>query len=110
MTDIQNIRIPNLPIGPLVDDKGMPTSEELAFRQALITSLQQNFGNEGLIAPSQNAANATTIQNNQVINQATGVAEKTLVPGTLLYDTTTNTLLVSILVAGVPTFKTVVVI
>ena len=37
------IRIPNLPIGQIVDENGNATDDELSFRHALITSLQNNF-------------------------------------------------------------------
>lgn len=110
----QQIRVPNLPLGAMVDKEGVATAGETMFRQALIRSLQQNFGNEGLVAPSQQNTTApnnavTVIQNNQIVNQASGQLEYTLVPGTLLYDSTNNHLLVAILVGGVPTFKIVTV-
>jgi hypothetical protein len=56
------VRIPNLPLGPLVDKDGKATPEEMTFRQGLLTLLQTIAGNEGLVAPSQNAANVTLIQ------------------------------------------------
>ncbi len=71
------IRIPNLPNGQIVDENGNATDDELTFRHALITSLQKNFGNEGLVMPvlsddpvgTPNAQTAlqklATIQNNQ---------------------------------------------
>ena len=99
------IRIPNLPQGKLVDEQGNPTDDELTFRQRLITSLQDNFGNEGVVAPSQSTADITTIQNHQLPNGA-----YTCQGGTLIYDLTTNELKVAILVAGVPTFRVVQVI
>ncbi len=108
----QQIRVPNLPIGPMVDDKGLPVPTEIAFRQALITSLQQNFGNEGLVAPSQTNVNALdnviTIQNNTIITTEDGLPQYTCQGGTLLYDSTNNNLLVCILASdGTPTFKIV---
>lgn len=108
----QQIRVPNLPLGPMVDEKGNPAASEMTFRQALISGLQQNFGNEGLVAPSQQNTTApndavTVIQNNQVVNPATGLLEYTLKPGTFLYDSTNNNMLVAILVGDVPTFKIV---
>lgn len=110
----QQIRVPNLPVGQMVDEQGMPVPAEIAFRQTLITSLQQNFGNEGLVAPSQQNTTAPNnavqvIQNNTIINNESGQPVYTLQPGTLLYDSTNNNLLVAILVAGVPTFKVVTV-
>ncbi len=109
------IRVPNLPSGRIVDDNGAPTDDELTFRQGLITSLQQNFGNEGLVAPSQpNAAapndNITQIQNARIPDPITGLPNQySCAPGTIIYNTTNDTLMVAILVAGVPTFKTVTV-
>lgn len=108
----QQIRVPNLPVGPMVDQDGMPSSSEMMFRQLLNRSLQQNFGNEGLVVPSQPNSVApnnavSIIQNNQVANPVTGALSYSLVPGTLLYDSTNNNLLVAILVGDVPTFKIV---
>jgi len=110
----QQIRVPNLPLGPMVDDKGIPVAAEITFRQALITSLQQNFGNEGLVVPSQQNTTAPnnavlTIQNNTIIENESDVPVYTCQPGTLLYDSTNNNLLVAILVGGVRVFKTVTV-
>jgi hypothetical protein len=116
----QQIRVPNLPLGPMVDDKGAPVPAEITFRQALITSLQQNFGNEGLVAPSQTNVNPvtpgdppnaiTTIQNNTLIINESDVPVYTCQGGTLLYDSTNNNLLVCILASdGTPTFKVVTV-
>jgi len=76
----QPIRIPNLPMGKLVDENGHPTDNELTFRQALITSLQNYMGNEGLVSPTQNDADKTTIQDN-VDSQGTYTCEL----GTILY-------------------------
>lgn len=58
------IRIPNLPMGPLVDKDGRPTDEEQTFRQALITLLQTFMGDEGLVMPTQDPTSVTQIQNN----------------------------------------------
>lgn len=100
------IRIPNLNVGKIVDEKGMATLEEIAFRQTLITSLQQNAGNEGLVMPSQSAANILVIQNNTLPAPS---GEYTCQAGTFVYNTTNDTVMVAILVAGVPVFKTVTV-
>ncbi len=109
----QQIRVPNLPLGAMVDKEGVATASEIVFRQTLIRSLQQNFGNEGLVAPSQQNTTApnnavAVIQNNQVVNQATGELQYTCQGGTLVYDSTNNNLLVCILASdGTPTFKIV---
>ena len=113
----QQIRVPNAPIEQLTDEKGYPTPSTQTFLYTLITSLQQNFGDEGLVAPSQ-AQDATTtpasdyisqIQNNTVID-AQGNQVYTLQPGTFLYDSTNDRILVSILVGGVPLFREIPVI
>lgn len=108
------IRVPNLPTGPLIDDKGNATDDELTFRQALITGLQNNFGPEGLVAPTQSNAAAPNnfirqIQNNQIPNPVTGVVDQyTCGFGRFLYDSTNNRILVSIDGgAGVPAFMEV---
>lgn len=109
----QEVRIPNLPTGRLVDDKGIATDDESTFRRILITSLQNNFGNEGLVAPSQINAAAPNdyikqIQNNTVLNPSTGVQDYTCGFGRFLYDSTNNRILVSIDVGGgVPGFAEV---
>ncbi len=101
-----NVRIPNLPMGRIVDENGMPTDDELLFRQSLLTLLQNTLGTEGLVAPSQTAANIVVIAGNQVTTQgANPPTNYTMAPGTILYDTTNNQLVVSILVGGVPTIK-----
>lgn len=59
------MNIPNLPVAPIVDKDGNATDVELTFRQNLITALQQGAGQEGLVIPTVNPAELTTIQNNQ---------------------------------------------
>lgn len=96
------MNIPNLPVSPLVDKDGNPSDVETNFRQDLITALQNGLGPEGLVPPSQPTANITTIAANQLPN-----GQYTAQGGTLIYDSTTNTLKAIVLVAGVPTVKTV---
>ena len=91
--NIQNapIRIPNLPTGAIVDANGMPTTEELAFRQALLNLLETYAGAEGLVAPSQSATNRTAIQNHtQEIPGATPSTVYTCAFGTMLYTPSTT--------------------
>ena len=83
----QNIRVPTLPMGEMVTKDGTPTDDELLFRTQLITSLQQNFGNEGLVIPVQGNGvvlgvddYVTQIQNHQNIK-----GEYTCALGTMLY-------------------------
>lgn len=112
-----HIRIPNLPTGRIVDENGNTSDEEQTFRQTLITSLQDNFGNEGCVVPSQTSANITKIQDHTIIDQATGLTVYTCQFGTLIfnnepYDAITNPQGNSLLVAvddgtGKPIFKIV---
>lgn len=102
------VRIPNLPLGQMVDENGNATPSELTFRQTLLTNLQKNFGDEGCVIPIQTTANITTIQNNQAINNETGVLGYTCGYGRFIYNSDTNTIMVSVDNGlGVPVFKTV---
>ena len=108
------IRVPNLPTGAVVDESGMATDDELVFRQNLISSLQQNFGNEGVIVPTQtNAASPNDfikqIQDNRIPDPVTGLPNQyTCGFGRFLYDATNNRILVSIDGGGgVPAFMEV---
>ncbi len=103
------IRIPNLPTGRIVDESGMPTSDEIFFRQALLSLLQNVLSDEGLVMPSQTAADIIIIQDNVVTNPGVVGTEYTCAPGTFIYNSTNDTVQVSVLVAGVPNFKTVTV-
>ena len=93
--------IPDLPVSPMVEKDGYATSPEYQFRQNLVQALQSVTSDEGLVPPSQNSANITIIQNGK---NPQGLF--TCQGGTLIYNTDTNQLQVCILVAGVPTFKT----
>jgi len=105
MVDV--IRVPNLPTGPIVREDGFATDDELTFRQSLITSLQDNFGSEGLVAPSQSTSDITIIQDNRERDPVDPLVAGpyTCAAGTIIYDSDTDELKVAILVAGVPTFK-----
>ncbi len=110
-TRIPVLRVPNLPQGKMVDTNGMPTDDELSFRQTLITLLQSLFGEQGLVAPGQTAANVTRIQNNVTKNQgAVPVDQHTCAFGTILYESDTGLVKIAIedpLGSGIPVFKTV---
>ena len=95
------IRVPNLPFGQIVDDKGVPTDDELTFRQALIGNLQRLFGNEGVVLPSLTTAQITEIENNQSANGFTCAY------GTLVYDSTVNQVKVAINIGNQPVFKVI---
>lgn len=103
------IRIPNLPTGEIVKEDRTATDDELTFRQGLITSLQQNFGDEGLIAPTQDATNIAIIQNNRIPDPVTNApGQYSCGFGRFIYDSTNNRILVSIDGGGaVPAFMEV---
>lgn len=85
------IRIPTLPVGKIVDENGNPTDDEIQFRQALITLLQNVLGEEGLIMPSQNSASVTLIQNNtQEVPGASDSPVYTCQFGTMIYRPSTT--------------------
>lgn len=98
MTDV--IRIPNLPMGHIVDETGLPTDDELTFRQVLITNLQRLFGNEGCVLPSLTTSEITSIENN-VNSQGL----HTCAYGTMVYDADVNEVKVAINIGGLPQFK-----
>ena len=98
------MNIPSIPVSPLTGPDGYATSEEAQFRQNLIQALQSGASEEGLVAPSQNSTNIAIIAANKDPQ-----GNFTCKGGTMIYNTTTNQLQVAILVAGVPTFKTVTV-
>ena len=107
----QPVRIPNLPSGKIVDEKGMPTPEELTFRESLLTLLSSILGSEGLVMPGQTGANITIIQDNAV--QAPNATNPiyTCQFGTMIYQTdTSGATAVKVAVnngSNIPVFKTV---
>lgn len=101
------IRIPNLSTGRMVDDNGNATDDESTFRQTLITSLQTNFGDEGVVLPTQSYANILTIQNNFESDPITGLPVYTCQYGTMIYNSTDNSIMIAVDNGGVPLFKTV---
>lgn len=99
------MKIPSLPVDRFIDPKVNDVSEGgRQFLDTLVNQLQTNFSEEGLVVPSQSATNITIIQDNQNEN-----GSFTCQGGTLIYNPDANSLMVSILVAGVPTFKTITV-
>ncbi len=114
------IRIPNLPNGQVVDANGNATDDEMTFRHALITGLQNNFGSEGCVVPTQSDfvsippdpladSMILRIQNNREPDPVTGFpGAYTCGFGRFLYDETNNRILVSIDGGGsVPVFMEV---
>ena len=101
------VKIPNLPSGKIVDESGRATDDELTFRQSLLTLLQQNIGPEGLVAPAQTATDiAAIVANTQDAPGANPNFVYTCPPGNIVYNSTNDTLQVTVLVLGVPTLRT----
>jgi hypothetical protein len=72
-----------------VNDDGSLTDVAQAFFDSLQSILVRNFGEEGLVSPSQSASNITTIQNNQE-EGPTGILSHTCKFGTFIYDSSNN--------------------
>ncbi|TAL08462.1 MAG: hypothetical protein EPO02_12795 [Nitrospirae bacterium] len=100
----QQIRIPNIPLGKMVNEDGTATLDMMTFMQTLVSNLQNYFGNEGIVAPSQDQTNITQIAANTKPNPSGGVPIQTLLPGTILYNSTTNKIVGSVLVGTTATF------
>jgi len=88
--------VPNVPIDPMFEVKGTDvvlTSVGKNFFEQFIKYFFTNFSSEGLVAPTQTNAspsyNINTIQDNK-----NPQGEYTCAYGTLLYDITTNNLVV----------------
>lgn len=97
------MNIPDLPIDPVVDERGFLTDKGKFFFEQLLSQMQTFLGNEGLVAPTQSAANITTIQNNLNI-----AGQKTCAYGTIIYNSTANSIQIAVNNgSGSPVFKTV---
>jgi hypothetical protein len=84
VSDRSVTRIPNLPMGRIVDEKGFPTDDELTFRQVLLANLQRLMGNEGLVLPSLFYADIVKVVNNtQILG---GITSYTCAFGTMFYS------------------------
>ena len=84
-----NIRIPNLPVGRIVDENGYPTVEEQTFRQTLLTLLQNNLGDMGTVVTSLSQDNINRIVNNTQSMDVPGnspILTYTCPFGTLFYN------------------------
>lgn len=102
------MNIPNLPTGNIVDENGALTSVWLTFFQNLISTLQLNASDNGLVAPMQTAANIAVIQNNTMPNPSGGSPIYTCAYGTSVYNVTANSIMYSVNDgSGAPIFKTV---
>jgi hypothetical protein len=96
------IRIPNLPMGNIVEKDGYPTDDEMTFRQVLISNLQRLFGNNGVVLPSLTSTEIAYVENKVDIQ-----GRKTCAYGTMVYDTTVNQVKVAINIGGNPVFKVI---
>lgn len=107
--DKQIVRIPNLPMGHIVEDGGMPTDDELTFRQTLITNLQRLIGNNGVVLPSLTSLEIADLANQKRYEPGQlASAQYTTAFGTLVYDSTTNEIKAAIDDGtGKPIFKVV---
>ncbi|MBU3682114.1 MAG: hypothetical protein FGM16_09270 [Flavobacterium sp.] len=76
------IRIPSLPMGKITEQDGIPTDDELTFRQGLIGNLQRLFGSEGVVLPS-----LTTTQIDAIVANQNAQNQYTCAFGTMFYDT-----------------------
>lgn len=97
------MNVPDLPIDEFVTADRKLSDVGKNFFQQLISQLQNNFSNEGLVAPTQSSTNITIIQNNQ-----NGTEQYTCSYGTILYNSTGNSIQIAINNgSNVPIFKTV---
>lgn len=108
----QPVRVPDLPRGQMVDEKGYPTPEELTFRETLLTLLNDILGNTGLVMPQQTGSNIALIQNNTVLAPDASTPIYPCQFGTMIYQTDAMSGATAVKVAvndgtGVPTFMTV---
>lgn len=79
-----SIFIPNRPISnKVINDKGELHPEWDHFFDGLISTLQKNLSNEGVVIPQQTTANITALNTDRSV-------------GALLYDKQTNELKVNI--------------
>ena len=106
---VQNVIVPNIPIGAIVDKDGRATEDFWSFLQILVSNLTSYLSEEGLVAPRQTSSNISIIQNATVPNPSGGAATYTCAPGTFLYNSTNDTMMVSVLSGGIPSFKTITV-
>ena len=97
------MNVPNLPIGEFINEKRELSDVGRKFFEQLITELQNNFGQEGLVAPPQSSTDITKIQ-----NHLDGDGNPTCPLGNFLYNSTANSIQVTINNGSdTPIFKTV---
>lgn len=102
------IRIPNLPQGKIANEDGTITQEWLTFMQTFISNMQSLFDPEGVVLPTQAAADISIIEANTEVNPSGGSPVFTTEYGTGLYNSTANSIMFAVDGGGgVPLFKTV---
>ena len=70
-------KIPNFEDSPMIDDNGMLTPIWKNIMQGLVTFLQQNHSQEGLVSPRQSTATITSLGTTKSV-------------GSMIYDTDFN--------------------
>jgi hypothetical protein len=91
-----------------VDENGNLTSTAQSFFDMLQVLMVQNLGDEGLVMPTQSAADIVVIQDNTEANP-NGLVTKTCEYGTMIYDETNNLAKVALNDGtGNPIFKQIV--
>lgn len=98
--------VPSVPLDPMFHMQGdqcVLTSVGKSFFETLINYFYTNHSSEGLVAPTQSAANITSIQNNTLPN-----GSHTCQFGTFIYNQTANTIMIALNNgSGAPIFKTI---
>lgn len=90
-----------------VNEDGTLTAVAQSFLDSLLSLMQSNLGQEGLVMPPQKSSDITIIQNN--INKSpTEIITYTCNYGTMIYDETNNVGKLALNNgSGVPIFKTI---
>lgn len=100
------MNIPTLPFGPMVTKEGTSTSEELIFRQNLITELNKGVGLFYYALPQVTDDQVTMLEAATIPNPAGGVLYTTPF-GAAIYNITANSIMFAVDDgSGVPVFKT----
>lgn len=102
------MNIPDLPTSQIVDKDGFFTDVVKNFFNQLITELRLNASNEGLVAPTQPDAVSPNDHITKIQDNLNAEGQYTCAFGTILYDSTHNSMRIAIDAGGgVPIFKTV---
>lgn len=74
--------VPTMIKSQFVDKDGFLTDEAKNLMEQLLQNMQQNLSNEGVVVPSQSAANIAIIQNG-----TDALGNQIALKGTLIFDT-----------------------